>query len=111
MSKGNDEIIEKITREVVAFCNSRIWHDGGYIQRNPNKPHIDSDLLDTIAKILNMETDTLRIAIVRKKPELPDTPNGDPYDDYANGYIQSQEDVLSAGFVQEEKLQEVQHSN
>jgi len=56
-------------------------------------------ILEIVDNLLNLETDTCRLAIVRKHGELP---NADPK--YASfEYAVAQEDMLTFGYVQEAK--------
>ncbi len=60
--------------------------------------------------ILSLETDTLRLAVVRKEGELPQCPISfeeakvDGWDRCERyGYLQAQKDILNEGFVKEVK--------
>uniref|UniRef100_A0A6M3LRP6 Uncharacterized protein n=1 Tax=viral metagenome TaxID=1070528 RepID=A0A6M3LRP6_9ZZZZ len=62
--------------------------------------------LDDVGNVASTLLDYLRSqgVVIKVDRELPETPRGDPYDDYCNGYIQAQEDMLEAGYVATESL-------
>ena len=60
-------------------------------------PDPDQASQDAVKEILSLSTDSLRIAVVRKKGELPK--RGDSIPSWDNAI----EEMLDAGYVQEEK--------
>ena len=84
MSKGIDEIKEK-----AMAIGAKIWHE-------------EITVTDGVNQILSLETLTHRIAIVKKKPELPDLPLFDTGAEQET-YRIAQLDMLDSGFVQEGK--------
>jgi hypothetical protein len=120
VSKETNEIKEKIASRIPVDCGYDARKRGlepcphleptaGY-ERCPHKDKEVCMWQREIAKeALKVETDTLRIAIVKKKPELPLNPyrhtDLDPLWTGGNQiYGNARQDMLDAGFVQEEQI-------
>jgi len=64
----------------------------------------DQCYLDAIDEILSLSTDTCRIAVVRRRGELPGNPHGIAVDrdpETREAYKEAQQKMLKAGYVQE----------